>query len=101
MKSIIKNLNKVFESRIRLGVMSILLVNDRVDFNTLKKLLNVTDGNLASHINALQNKKYIKVKKQFLNKKPNTSYSVSELGKKAFNDHLNALEKIIKKGVDF
>ncbi|MBL7127847.1 MAG: transcriptional regulator [Ignavibacteria bacterium] len=101
MKSIIKNLNKVFESRIRLGVMSILLVNDRVDFNTLKKLLNVTDGNLASHINALQNKKYIKVKKQFLNKKPNTSYAVSELGKKAFNDHLNALEKIIKKGVDF
>ena len=81
--------------------MSVLLVNDRVDFNTLKKLLNITDGNLASHINALQNKKYIKVKKQFLNKKPNTSYSVSELGKKAFNDHLNALEKIIRKGVDF
>ena len=101
MKSIIKNLNKVFESRVRLGVMSILIVNDYVDFKELKKMLNVTDGNLASHINALQNKKYIKVKKQFLNKKPNTSYSVSELGKKAFNDHLNALEKIIKKGVDF
>ncbi len=101
MKSIIKNLNKVFENRVRLGVMSILIVNDYVDFKELKKMLNVTDGNLASHINALQNKKYIKVKKQFLNKKPNTSYAVSELGKKAFNDHLNALEKIIKKGVDF
>lgn len=100
MKNIIANLNKVFESRVRIGVMSILMVNDYVDFNTLKKMLNVTDGNLASHINALQNKKYIKVKKQFLDKKPNTSYSVSELGKKAFNEHLNALEKIIKKGVN-
>ena len=101
MKDIIGNLNKVFESRVRIGVMSILMVNDRVDFKTLKKMLDVTDGNLASHINALQKKKYIKVKKRFLNKKPNTSYSVSESGKKAFNDHLNALEKIIKKGVDF
>lgn len=101
MKDIIGNLNKVFESRVRIGVMSILMVNDRVDFKTLKKMLDVTDGNLASHINALQNKKYIKVKKQFLNKKPNTSYSISELGKKAFNDHLNALEKILKKGVKF
>jgi DNA-binding MarR family transcriptional regulator len=101
MKNIIKNFNKVFESRVRIGVMSILMVNDRVDFKTLKKMLDVTDGNLASHIIALQNKKYIKVKKQFLNKKPNTSYSVSDSGRKAFNNHLNALEKIIKKGVDF
>ena len=101
MKDILKNINKVFENRVRLGVMSVLIVNDCVDFKELKKMLNVTDGNLASHINALQNKKYIKVKKQFLNKKPNTSYSVSESGKKAFNDHLNALEKIIKKGVNF
>jgi len=101
MKNIIKNFNKVFESRVRIGIMSILMVNDRVDFKNLKNTLDVTDGNLASHINALQNKKYIKVKKQFLNKKPNTSYSVSESGKRAFNDHLNALEKIIKKGIDF
>jgi len=101
MKNIIANFNKVFESRVRIGVMSILMVNDRVDFKTLKNTLDVTDGNLASHIIALQNKKYIKVKKQFLNKKPNTSYSVSESGKKAFNDHLNALEKIITKGVGF
>ena len=101
MKNIIKNFNKVFESRVRIRVMSILMVNDRVDFKTLKKTLDVTDGNLASHIIALQNKKYIRVKKQFLNKKPNTSYSVSESGKKAFNDHLNALKKIITKGVGF
>ena len=101
MKNIIGNLNKVFESRVRIGVMSILMLNDRVDFKTLKKMLDITDGNLASHIIALQNKKYIKVKKQFLNKKPNTSYSISESGKKAFNEHLNALEKIITKGVGF
>ena len=98
MKDIIKNLNKVFENRIRLGVMSILIVNDHADFNTLKKMLNVTDGNLASHITALQNKNYIKIKKQFLGKKPNTTYSVSSSGKKAFQDHLNALEKLINQG---
>lgn len=98
MKDIIKNLNKVFENRIRLGIMSVLIVNDRADFNTLKKMLNVTDGNLASHIAALQNKNYILVKKKFLDKKPNTTYSVSSRGKKAFNDHLNALEKLINQG---
>ena len=98
MKDIIKNLYKVFENRVRLGVMSILIVNDHADFNTLKKMLNVTDGNLASHITVLQNKNYIKVKKQFLGKKPNTTYSVSSSGKKAFHEHLNALEKLINQG---
>jgi len=98
MKDIIKNLNKVFENRIRLGIMSVLIVNDHADFSTLKKTLNVTDGNLASHITALQNKNYILVKKKFLGKKPNTTYSVSSSGKKAFHDHLNALEKLINQG---
>jgi len=98
MKDIIQNLNKMFENRIRLGIMSVLLVNDHVDFNTLKKMLNVTDGNLANHVTALQNRKYIKVKKRFLGKKPNTIYSVSSSGKKAFHFHLNALEKLINTG---
>ena len=96
MKDIIQNLNKAFESRVRLGVMSILIVNDWVEFNNLKEMLNVTDGNLASHITALEKLKYIKIKKKFVGKKPNTSYGITDLGKKAFTEHLDALEKLLK-----
>lgn len=89
-------LNKAFESRIRLGVMSVLLVNDWVEFATLKETLHLTDGNLASHITALEKLNYLQVRKQFIGKKPNTSYAVTQAGRKAFNDHLNALEQLIK-----
>ncbi len=92
----IGELNKAFESRVRLGIMSILLVNDSVDFNTLKELLQVTDGNIASHITALEKLNYIEIRKQFIGKKPNTSYAVTTSGKKAFADHLDALERLIK-----
>lgn len=96
MKNFILHLNKAFESRVRLGIMSILVVNDAVDFGTLKEQLEVTDGNIASHISALEKLKYIKIKKQFIGKKPNTSYLVTESGKKAFSNHLDALEKLIQ-----
>lgn len=97
MKNYIENINKAFESRIRLGIMSILMVNDWVDFATVKEMLDITDGNLASHITALEKLDYVEVKKQFVGKKPNTTYAATEQGKKAFMDHLNALESIIKK----
>lgn len=96
MKNIIHNLNKAFENRIRLGVMSMLMVNDWLDFNTLKDMLKLTDGNLASHLNALEKQKYIEVRKSFIGKKPNTSFSASRQGKLAFKEHLNALEAILK-----
>lgn len=95
MKNIITNLNKAFENRIRLGIMSILMVNDWVDFNTFKEMLELTDGNLASHLTALEKIKYIDVRKSFIGKKPNTSYAASKEGKKAFKDHLDALEALI------
>lgn len=95
MENIIGNLNKAFENRVRLGVMSILMVNEKVDFNTLKQMLEVTDGNLASHLSALEKNEYIVVKKQFVGRKPKTDYSVTETGKKAFNEHLKALEKFL------
>jgi len=97
MKNYFEDLNKAFESRIRLGIMSILMVNDWIDFGTIKEMLNITDGNLASHIAALEKEEYVEIKKQFVGKKPNTSYAVTKTGKKAFNDHLDALEKILKK----
>jgi DNA-binding MarR family transcriptional regulator len=76
--------------------MSILMVNDRVEFSTLKEMLDITDGNLASHISALEKAEYVEVKKQFIGKKPNTTYTVTKAGKKAFNEHLDALEKLLK-----
>ncbi len=92
----ISKLNKAFESRIRIGIMSVLMVNDRVEFSVLKEMLNLTDGNLSSHISALEKLKFIEVIKQFVGKKPNTSYKATEDGKRAFNDHLDALEVLIK-----
>ncbi len=93
----ISQLNKEFESRVRLGIMSVLIVNDWVDFNEMKKMLEVTDGNLASHSSALEKSNYIEIKKEFVGKKPKTSYRVTQPGRKAFNEHLLALEKLLGK----
>lgn len=98
MRDLLINLNRHFENRIRLGIMSVLIVNDWVDFNTMKETLNVTDGNLASHMKALEGEKYVEVKKQFIDKKPNTTYRATIDGRKAFEEHLAALEKLINSG---
>lgn len=97
MKNIIQNINKAFDHRIRLGIMSVLMVNESADFSTLKELLGVTDGNLASHAKALESEAYIVVEKQFIGRKPNTSYIATKEGKKAFKEHIEALEKLISK----
>jgi DNA-binding HxlR family transcriptional regulator len=96
MKNPIENLNKVFDSRIRLGVMSILMVNAQVNFNELKQMLDVTDGNLASHLTNLEENGFIKVHKGFIGRKTNTTYSITKAGEKSFKDHLEALESMIK-----
>lgn len=96
MKVLISNINKIFESRVRLGIMSVLMVNDTYDFNNLKETLSVTDGNLASHLKTLEEKGMIKVNKQFIRRKPNTSYSATETGIADFQQHLKALETLIK-----
>ncbi|KAF2514186.1 winged helix-turn-helix domain-containing protein [Flavobacterium foetidum] len=93
---IIDKLNKDFESRVRLGIMSILMVNEWVDFTEMKTLLNITDGNLASHSAALEKAEYIEIKKEFVGKKPKTSYQVTEKGRQAFKEHLSYLEKLMK-----
>ncbi|HKK41683.1 MAG TPA: transcriptional regulator [Bacteroidales bacterium] len=92
----ISNLNKLFENRVRLGIMSVLMVNKSYDFNSLKETLAVTDGNLASHLKALEENGLIIVSKQFIGKKPNTRYSITEEGRISFGQHLKALEEIIK-----
>lgn len=93
----IHQLNKHFESRMRLGIMSILIVNDWVDFSEMKSILDITDGNLASHSSALEKVGYIEVKKEFVGKKPKTSYRVTQSGREAFTEHINSLERLIGK----
>lgn len=96
MKTILNGLHKAFESRVRLGIMSTLAVNDTLDFNALKEYLAVTDGNLASHLKALEKEEFIGVTKTFIGRKPNTQYFMTKAGKKSFEVHINALEKLIK-----
>ncbi len=92
----IHKLNKAFENRVRLGIMSILMVNDSMDFNSLKDLLQVTDGNLASHSAALEKEGMIHIKKEIVGKKTLTTYSATKIGVRSFEEHLDALEKLIK-----
>ncbi|MDH4472998.1 MAG: transcriptional regulator [Fluviicola sp.] len=96
MKHVISHINKAFDHRIRLGIMSVLMVNEWIEFTTMKELLEVTDGNLASHVKALEQEEFIVVTKQFIGKKPNTRYAATAAGKLAFEQHLNALEQLIK-----
>ena len=97
MKNILKDLDKAFESRIRLGIMSALYINKYLNYKELRELLSVTDGNLATHLKSLEIKGYIRYKKEFLDRKPNTKYSATPAGKKAFNKHIKAIEKLLSK----
>ncbi len=92
----ISGLNKLFDHRVRLGIMSALMVNESVSYNELKELLSVTDGNLASHLKALEENGAIKVHKGFIGRKTSTTYSATALGERAFRAHLAALEKMIR-----
>ena len=93
----IDRLNKAFESRVRLGIMAVLVGNERGDHAQLKEVLRGTDGNLASHLAALEELKYVQVRKRFIGKRPNTSYKATTAGARAFRDHLDAIESLIPK----
>lgn len=97
MKEIFVNIKKEFDHRHRLGIMSILLVNEWVPYKTLKDMLELHDGTLASHMKTLEGSKYVEVRKEFVGRKPQTSYAVTKLGRIAFNEHLDALEKLINR----
>ena len=94
--AILDGLNKVFESKIRLGIMSVLVANGSADFATLKSLLELTDGNLASHTRSLEEAGYILCEKKFVGRKPNTTYMVTDAGREAFAAHISALERFLK-----
>ena len=96
MKDILNDLNKAFENKVRLGIMSALFVSDKIDFNALKELLGVTDGNLASHLKTLEAKAYIEVYKEFVGRKPRTQYKATKEGKLSFKKHITAIERLLK-----
>lgn len=96
MENPIKKLNKAFENRIRLGVMSVLMVNEQMNFNDLKVLLEVTDGNLATHLHVLEEGGFIRVHKGFIGRKTHTTYALTKSGEKSFKSHLDALENMIR-----
>ena len=99
MKRTLKSLNRAFENRVRLGIMSILVVQESIDFKTLKEILDVTDGNLATHVAVLERLHYVRVKKEFVGRKTLTTYGVTERGKRAFSAHIDALERLIRETV--
>jgi len=96
MKNPIGKLNRIFDSRIRIGIMSALVVNESLSFNELKQLIDVTDGNLATHLKTLEDNAYISIRKGFVGRKTNTTYTITRAGEKAFRAHLDALEAIIR-----
>lgn len=96
MKNPFEQLDKALEHRVRLQIMSVLVTNDLYDFNSLKEVLEVTDGNLATHLKALEKEKYISVNKTFVGRKPNTRYRATEKGRQAFRKHIDALESLVK-----
>ena len=96
MKNPFENLDRILEHRVRLQIMSVLLTNDGFDFNSLKEILQTTDGNLATHMKTLEKEKYITISKTFIDRKPNTRYKVTEKGKTSFKKHLDAMEAILK-----
>ena len=92
-----QQLDDVIHSRIRLAVMSLLITVEEAEFNFLKENVNTTDGNLSVHLKKLEDANYISVKKEFVNRKPKTMYSLTKNGRKAFEAYLEQLEKMIKK----
>lgn len=96
MKSPFENLDKVLEHSLRLQIVSILAANESSDFTTLKELLQVTDGNLATHIKALEREKYLHVAKSFIDRKPNTRYKITDRGRTAFKRHIEAMAEVVR-----
>lgn len=94
----IDSLNRAFDNRIRLAIMSALFVREEIDFNDLKSMLGATDGNLATHVAVLERHSYLRVKKSFAGKKPRTTYALTDQGRKAFAAHVDALERVLHGG---
>ena len=90
------NIDDIVHSKVRLGIMTILISTKEAEYSFLLNKLGLTDGNLASHIKKLEEAKYIQAKKTFLKRKPKTIYTITKLGREAFEKYVNVLETLIK-----
>jgi len=92
-----QQLDEIIHSRIRLAIMSVLISVETAEFKFLKENVNTTDGNLSVHLKKLEDAGYIEVSKEFIDRKPVSSYKLIEKGKQAFELYIKKLEDLIKK----
>lgn len=92
-----KQIDDIIHSRIRLAIMAILLNVEHAEFIFLKKQINTTDGNLSIHLKKLEDAGYIAVDKFFINRKPVSSYKITNRGREAFEVYIQRLDNFIKK----
>jgi DNA-binding MarR family transcriptional regulator len=89
-------LDDVIHARIRLAVMSVLITVEEAEFTFLREKVNTTDGNLSIHLKKLEEAGYIKVDKRFIDRKPQSTYCISEKGRRAFEEYIAKLEQLLK-----
>jgi len=89
-------LDRVIHEKGRLVIMSMLAASPELSFTELRDALAMTDGNLTTHIRALQETGYVSVAKSYQNRRPLTTCSLTAVGRKAFAEYINLLEQIVR-----
>ena len=87
----------IFQSRIRLAILSVLVTVEKAEFSFLKEKTNATDGNLGAHLKKLEDAEYILTEKKFVDRKPVSFYSITENGRTAVENYINTIEKLFRK----
>jgi DNA-binding MarR family transcriptional regulator len=88
--------DRLVYERVRLGIMSALAVNERLTFNELKSLFDVSDGNLSAHARKLEEAGYLECTKSFEGRRPKSEYRITATGRKALHRYLEHIEAVIK-----
>jgi DNA-binding MarR family transcriptional regulator len=94
--SAFQKLDPVIHEKARLRIMAALAPADSLTFKELRDLLEMTDGNLSVHMRTLEENRYVRVKKDFVDRRPRTTYALSAEGRRAFATYIEALEEIIR-----
>jgi len=89
-------LDPVIHERVRLAIVSALAVNHELSFNDLKKLLEITDGNLSVHARKLEDAGYVRCSKSFVGRQPRTAFKLTAAGRNALEGYLERMESVIR-----
>jgi len=95
-----KTFDPLLLSQARLGIITVLMTRRDASFSDLKKLLGLTQGNLGIHLAKLEDAGYVEVKKEFVQKKPRTTARITKRGRKAFLEHVERLERVVRDAED-